>query len=142
MEKLVAVYNVYVYDSGKIEFKQLSHSGNIDTQGASSSIRQIVKVLEHVANNESKSGIRKKVSQAINAVAEEEGISIASVHAKVTRKLGLPMAEFKDSVEGYFSGNDMSLENTLREACVARTKAADNAAVEQLLAKIRSKKEK
>lgn len=140
MAKLVAVYTMYVYDDGKVELKEVeSASNSVSTEGASSSIRQIVKVLEHVANSNSKSGIRRKVSEGINAVAESEGINSSSVHAKVLRKLELSMEEFKDMVEAYFKGEDDRLESCLRNACVARTKAADNAAIEQLFKMIAEK---
>lgn len=141
MEKLVAMYTLYVYDSGKVELKPIvSHTGQINTNGASNSIRQIVKVLEHVARSDSNSGIRRKVSEGINAVAESEGINISSVHSKVSRKLGLPMNEFKDQVEDYFKYGTGDLEKTLRSACVARTKAADNAAIEQVIKLINEKR--
>ena len=140
MEKVVAVYKMFLYNRGKVELKPVTlNNGMVDTQGASSSIRQIVKVLEHVATSNSDSGIRRKVSEAINAVAEDEGITMSSVHAKVGRKLGLSMEEFKDQVETYFTDNSGELESTLRNACVARTKAADDAAIEQLLEMIKSK---
>lgn len=141
MAKLVAVYTMYVYNNGNVDLKEVElDSNSVSTEGASSSIRQIVKVLEHVANSNSQSGIRRKVNEGINAVAKSEGINVSSVHAKVLRKLNLSMKEFKDLVEKHFESEDEQLPRVLRSACVARTKAADNAAIEQLLKMIEEKK--
>lgn len=141
MEKLVATYMLYVYASGKVELKPIvTQTGQINTKGASNSIRQIMKVLEHVARSGNNSGIRRKVSEGIDAVAESEGINISSVHVKVSRKLGLTMKEFKDQVETYFKDGTGDLEKTLCNACVAKTKAEDNAAIEQVIKLINEKR--
>ena len=134
MAKLLTTYLMYTYDDGSVVLKPVHQAGNeLDLSQCSSSIKQIVMVLYEICKSTTKSGIRKKVSEAINSVASKENITNSSVHAKITRKLGLSMESFKDVVEDYFIGESTELEDILRGACVARTKAADEAAISQIL---------
>jgi len=133
MANLTATYRLYVYDDGSIVLKMDEINTNMDLSKCSSSIRQIILIMDYIIKDESKKGIRRKVSDGINSVARQEGINSSSVHAKITRKLGLSMSDFKNLVEEYFDSNFNQLDTILKNACVARTKAADNYAIDQLI---------
>ena len=133
MSKLLKVHTMFIYDDGSVVIKESDSLGKIDFGGCSSSMRQIAKVMEHVANDTSSSGIGKKISQGINAVAASENITQSSVHTKFTRKLGVSMSEFKALVAAYLDGASDNLLHVLRGACVARTKQADELCVNQIL---------
>nr|WP_294489872.1 hypothetical protein [uncultured Anaerosporobacter sp.] len=134
MAKLLMTYLMYTYDDGSVAVKPIQNTKNeLDLSQCSNSIRQIVMVLYNICKSTTNSGIRKKVSESISVVASNENITNSSVHAKITRKLGLSMEKFKDIVEEYFAGKSTELESILRGACVARTKTADEAAINQIL---------
>ena len=135
MAKLIAVKKLYIYDDGRVDIENITYNmEKVCTEGCSSSIRQIIKVIEYVAKNSDNSDIRKNVSNGIVYVANMEGISPTSVHAKILRKLELSVEEFKDVLEEYFYEKTPRLEEILRKACVSRTKSADNAAIDNLFA--------
>lgn len=130
MAKLIVVKKMYIYDDGYVDIENITYNtSTVCTDGCSSSIRQIIKVIEYVATNSGDCGIRKKVSNGIVYVAEMEGITTMSVHTKISRKLEL-------SVEEFFCNKTPRLEQILRKACVARTMSADNAAIDNLFAVI------
>lgn len=192
MRRLIATYEMYVYDDGSVETVRKSDNTEqeIDTSDCSSSIKQIVAVLEYVAeyvsanpkssrknnivthntsnniqemsssdmedgiNNTTTSnqddkivGIRRCVTAGIHKVAEDLNIKYTSVHEKFTKKLNLTMADCKDQIENYFerrqpTEDSPKLEETLRDACAARTKHADAMAIELLIKKLRIAVEK
>lgn len=142
MANLLSVYNLYVYDDGSVVLRPISNSSRINTDGASSSIRQIVRTLELVAEGPYNKGVRRRVSQGITKTARIEGINESSVHSKMTRKLDLSMKEFKDLVENYFAGLSTELEDVLLDACVDRSKTEDESALNQLFKHINSKRPK
>lgn len=134
MPKLLTTYLMYTYDDGSVILKPLYQEGDeLDLSQCSNSIRQIVMVLYEVCKSTTRSGIRRKVNEGINAVASKENITISSVNSKITRKLGLSMEKFKDILTDYLVGNSTELEDILKGACVARTKAADEAAINQII---------
>lgn len=136
MSKLVAQYDMFVYDDGKVVIQPKQSTNNVNN--CSNSIAQIVGVLDYVSKNALSEGIRKSVSNGINKVASDKNLTSSSVHTKCTRKLNLEMKQFKDLVETYFNGTSDELEYVLRNACVARTKQADAAAIEDLIKRMRN----
>ena len=140
MSNLISVYRIFVYDDGKImvqpEFDSTSSKtpdGALSTDGCSNTVRQIVRILEYAMTSTDNASIRRKISNGVNRVAEDENITASSVHAKITRKLGIAMADFKDNIVDYLSGKDIDLESILLKACVSKTRSADAFAIKQLM---------
>lgn len=134
MAKLIAVKKLYIYDDGKVEVKDITYNKDeVCTDGCSSSIRQVIKVIEYVAKNLDDKDMRKSVSEGIVHVADMEGIKSVSIYTKISRKLNLSADQFKRLLEEYFYQKTPRLENLLRAACVSKTKSADNEAIDNLL---------
>lgn len=144
-ENLIARHELRIYASGKAELLPLA----VDTSfgECSSSIKQIIMIVEAVMKyyaEEGKAGrhIHFAVTTAVNSVAYKLNVSNPTVYTKITRKLGISMREFKDMLKVCLDSNapdgDEFVEK-LKSCCVNRTKLADEAAVNQLVAKIRNR---
>ena len=139
MSTLISVYKMYVYDDGRVEIQPEYDSttaktsdGALSTNGCSNTVRQIVRILEYAMTTDTGT-VRSKISGGVNRVAENENITASSVHAKITRKLGMSMVDFKDNIVDYLSGKDIDLKSMLLKACVSKTRSADTLAIEQLM---------
>ena len=133
MANIKMIYKMFVYDDGKVVLKP-DMNEEIDTSQCSSSIRHIVMMLKYACENTNAGDkVSSKLSEAISMIATNDGITTPSVHAKVTRKLGVTMEQFKNIVDEYFDKKSNILEEILQGACVARTKEADKAAVKNLI---------
>lgn len=134
-KKIVAQYTMYVYNTGEVK---LIKKESEDLSECSSSIRQIIGIINHVIDNPGKH-IHYRVTAGVNHVAAQEGVRTASVHSKITKKLGLSMEKFKELLDQYLNHENSELEKILYEACVARTKQADEIAVKKLIEKTQKK---
>lgn len=138
MKKVISRYVLEVLEDGSlnlIEFDQAFASVPPKSE-CSSSINQIVKICDYILDHPD-DHIHLSTTQGVNHVAKMYGITSSSVHAKITRKLGLSMAEFKKILDEYLEGKTETFAHVLRNACVARTKLADFKEVEALLLRLR-----
>ncbi len=133
MEKrIVAQYTMYVYNTGAVVLVKKEE----ELSECSSSIRQIAGIINYVVDHPGKH-IHYRVTAGVNSVAAQENVRTASVHSKITKKLDLSMQEFKIMLAEYLDGTSDALEEVLRGACVARTKQADEVAVEKLICRMK-----
>ena len=121
---LLATYILEVYDDGRLVVKMAQTGTQLG--GCSSSIRQIVKIAKYVKDTMDKNptiNIHRPVVDAVNRVALEEDVAVPTIHAKITRKLGMSMAEFKaalaDSIKNKAPNGDPFF-NELRNAVVTK----------------------
>lgn len=144
MKKVISRYEVVVFDNGDLEFHPIVEDG--DLRKCSNSMRQILSVIEYVIGYLEKNprrnpnrNIHYAVTTAVNSVASFERVTPSTVHAKISRKLGLSMQEFRSQLNTCISSgapeNDILVERLI-SSCVARTKQADEEGVKQIIKKI------
>lgn len=141
-KELLSRYEVLVYNTGEIEIHPIVDDG--DFNNCSSSMRQVLSIIEFVLQYLKKNPQRRihfAVVTAINHVANVERVTPSTVHAKIIRKLGLPMSDFKEQLKACIDNkapdNDVFVK-TLYNSCVSRTKQADEAGVKKVIEKIRN----
>ena len=139
-KKIINEYKLLVYDTGEVKLvkEEKEEVDDKELVRCSSSIRQIIKVINYVVDSPKKNPYFS-VNEGIKRVAEQEGICLSSVHSKITRKFGLSMWDFKRLLEEYLNDENKELEKYLYLACVQKNKVFDQIAVKNLLEKINKK---
>lgn len=140
-KELLSRYEVLVFSTGEIEVHPIIDEG--DLKDCSSSMRQILTIIEFVLQYKKdypQRNIHYAVVSAVNHVSAMERVTPPTVHAKINRKLGLSMQDFKkqlqDCIDKKAPANDVLVQE-LYNACVSRTKQADEAGVKRVVKKIK-----
>ena len=141
-KELIARYELMVYRTGEIEVRPIVNKNRF--VGCSKSMQQILEIIEYVFDDMKAApgkNIHYMVIEAINRVANAEGVTASTVHAKIVRKLGLYMEDFKEQLKECIdkkAPDDDILVKKLYASCRGKTEAADRAAVKEIIDKIRN----
>lgn len=148
LRELLSQHELRVFSDGAIEIHEIhppivKNAGDGDFKNCSSSMRQILLVIEFVFQyhkDHPDKNLYYALTTAIKYVASTEKVTDSTVHAKITRKLGLSMPDFREQLKIFITdGENNAFVQTLYASCVSRTRQADEAGIRKIVEKIKYK---
>ena len=131
-KKLIAKYQLSVYENGFVEIRPMAITSHQKTNydGCSSRIKQALLVLSSMQNYVN-SGINYEEAfvKATTDLAEELNASRQSILDKVTRQMGLKAADFREKARLYFERDNLEIKDILLDHIGAYTRENDEFAI-------------